>query len=81
VIGLTADGSSEVLLGGLAWVRLCAMTWLHMMIWSFGHAWILESLGPVLVPFGFGFFLVYSITGGWNTDLADPGYKVRSKFA
>lgn len=46
-----------------------------MVIWSFGHAWELETLGPGLMPFFFGLFLTYSITSGWNTDLADPGYK------
>ena len=76
MIGLTADGSSGILLGGLAWIRICALIWMHMMIWSFGHAWESEALGAVLMPFFSGFFLLYSITGGWNTDLADPGYKV-----
>ncbi len=46
-----------------------------MMIWSFGHAWVYEALSPALMPFCFGLCLVYSITGGWNTDLADPGYR------
>lgn len=76
MIGLTADGSSDVLFGGLAWIRVCALTWMHTMIWSFGHAWEVEALGIVLMPFFFGFLLVYSITGGLSTDLADPGYKV-----
>jgi hypothetical protein len=43
---------------------------------SFGHAWILEQLGAAVMPFFSCAFLLYSITGGWNTDLADPGYKV-----
>ncbi len=81
MIGLTADGSSDVLFGGLAWIRICALTWMHTMIWSFGHAWEVEALGVVLMPFFFGFLLVYSITGGLSTDLADPGYKVTTTIS
>lgn len=100
MVGLTADGSSGILLSGITWAQICgkyfrhlfphfscprvtkynsafvlASQWLHMMIWSFGHAWAVEVFGFVLMPFFAAFFLLASITGGWNTDLADPGYK------
>ena len=77
MIGLTADGSSGVLFGGLCWIRICALQWMHQMIWAFGHAWEMEAFGAMFLPFLSACLLWYSICGGWNTDLADPGYKVR----
>jgi hypothetical protein len=54
-----------------------AIQWLHIMIWSFGLGCVMEGLGPALVPLVFLICLIYNITGGWNIDLADQGYKVR----
>jgi hypothetical protein len=53
-----------------------AIQWLHIMIWSFGLGCVMEGLGPALVPLVFLICLIYNITGGWNIDLADQGYKV-----
>ncbi len=55
---------------------LSAVQWLHSMIWSFGHAVVVEALAIEFVPFVFAFLLLSSIIGGWNIDTADIGYRV-----
>lgn len=74
VIGLAADGSGHYLYSGNVWAQLMSIHWLHGMIWSFGHACVFVGLSPEVLPFNFAFFLVSSILGGWNTDLADVSY-------
>ena len=38
---------------------------------------VYEGLGPGLVPLFFVLLLIYNITGGWNIDVADQGFKVK----
>lgn len=75
IVAFTYQGSSSHLYSGDKWAQIFAVSWVHYTIWSFGHAWELETFGHALFPFFFGFLLLSSIIGGWNTDLADQGYK------
>jgi len=76
VVGLTKAGSGNYIYTGQEWVQIVAIQWLHVMIWSYFHGFVFVKCGPGYVPFSFGILLLYSIIGGWNTDLSDPGYKV-----
>ncbi len=76
MVGLSKAGSGDHIYTGSEWAQIVALQWLHVMIWSFFHGWVFIQLGPGLVPFSFCILLLYSIVGGWNTDLADQGYKV-----
>eukprot|EP01037_Dinobryon_pediforme_P045045 gene45045-57266_t len=75
IVAFNYEGSSEYLYSSDKWGQIFAVSWVHYTIWSFGHAWELETFGQALFPFFFGFLLLSSIIGGWNTDLADQGYK------
>eukprot|EP01034_Spumella_vulgaris_P029132 gene29132-36125_t len=75
VISLTYQGSSGHLYSGSAWAQIFAVQWVHSMIWSFFHAAVVEALSIFHIPFCFAFLLLSSVIGGWNTDVADIGYR------
>lgn len=81
MIGLTynGDGSTTGSIGhlysGQEWAQLFAVTWCHISIWTFGHAIEAEAISEAIMPFSFSFLMLSSIVGGWNSDLAGPGYR------
>lgn len=74
-VGTTYYGSSGHLYSGHQWAQLFATNWVHIMVWSFGFAFLRETLGPERIPPLFTFLLVSSAIGGSSTDVSPVSYK------
>ena len=51
-----------------------AVFWLLMLIFAFYLAAVGIAVGPDVIGLAFAIMLICNIIGGWNTDVADPGY-------
>lgn len=60
--------------GSIGWAQVWATQWLHIMCFvpylaAFGELVVPDKMGVLLMP-----FIIFNSIGGWNIDVADPGY-------
>ncbi|KAJ1631188.1 hypothetical protein T492DRAFT_997485 [Pavlovales sp. CCMP2436] len=72
VVSIAAPG--EWTAGSIGWARVWATQWLHILTFVPYLAALGETIGPdkmgiLLMP-----YIIFNSIGGWNLDVADPGY-------